>query len=37
MFSPKNYALHSRSFKVIDQDDSQIRLKDLSINGLYKN
>ena len=33
MFSQKAYALHLRTFWIIDPNDSQIRLKHFSING----
>ena len=36
MFSQKDYALHSKSFWIIDQNDSQIQLKHFSINGVSK-
>ena len=37
MFSQKDYALHSRSFRITDRNDLQIRLKHFSINGYFKN
>ena len=37
MFPQKDYALHSKSFWVINQNDSQIRLKDFLITRIFEN
>ena len=37
MLSQKDYALHSGSSWLINRNDSQIRFKDFSINGIFEN
>ena len=37
MYLQKDYALRSKSFWIIDRNDSQVRLENCLINGIFKN